>query len=148
MRKAGGIVLILVGATGLTISGIVMLRLPVPGVLLSPLGYVVLYVDPAGAPISAGAFLIAGILLLRRKSKPNLIVKITMRLIVAVALWAAFIAVCFLYSFLHPSPVAYIGLAMLVLWYLYIPLLWCVASIAWPIVQKLSQLRRTSTARL
>jgi hypothetical protein len=148
MRKTAGIALILVGATGLAIYGIVMLRLPVPRDLLSRLGYVVLFVDPAGAPIAAGAFLIAGILLLRRRSKPDLIAKILMRLIAAVALWAAVIAVCFLYSFLHPSLVAYIGLAMLVLWYLYIPFLWCVVSIAWPIVQKLSQLRRTSTAHL
>jgi hypothetical protein len=144
MRKAAGIVLILVGATGLAIYGIVILRLPAPGVLLSRLGYIVLYVDPAGAPISAGAFLIAGILLLRRRSKPNLIVKILMRLIAAVGLWAALIAVCFNHIFF----LGYAALALLYLWYLYIPLLWCVVSIAWPIVQKLSQLRRTSTARL
>ena len=102
MRKAAGIVLILVGATGLAIYGIVMLRLPVPGVLLRRLGYVVLYVDPAGAPISAGAFLIAGILLLRRRSKPNLIVKILMSLIAAVALWAAFMRCVFCTVFCTP----------------------------------------------
>jgi hypothetical protein len=74
--------------------------------------------------------------------------QILMRLLVAVRLWALLIAGIALYCFLRPSPVAYIGLAMLILWYVYIPLLWCVVSIAWPIMKKLSQLRRASTARL
>ena len=70
------------------------------------------------------------------------------RLLVAVGLWVLLIAGCILYSFLHPSPVAYIGLALLILWYVYIPLLWCVVSIAWPIVKKVLQLRRASSSLL
>jgi hypothetical protein len=72
MRRAAGILLTLVGAIMLAIYGFVMMRLPIPGFLLSRLGIVSLWVDPVGAPICAAVFLMAGtLLLLRRKAKPT-----------------------------------------------------------------------------
>ena len=70
MRRAAGVILILLGTIQLAILGIMVLRLPIPGGLLVHLGDVVLSVDPTIAGISAGAFLLIGILLLRRRSKP------------------------------------------------------------------------------
>jgi len=64
------VILILLGTIQLAILGIMVLRLPIPGGLLVHLGDVVLSVDPTIAGISAGAFLLIGILLLRR-SKTN-----------------------------------------------------------------------------
>ena len=68
MRKAAGIVLILLGSIVLAIYGIVMLRLPILAFLLSRFG-VGLYVDPVETPIWAAVFLTAGMLLLRRRAK-------------------------------------------------------------------------------
>jgi len=70
MRSAAGVILILLGTIQLTILGIVVFRLRIPGGLLVHLGDIVLSVDPTIAAISAGAFLLIGILLLRRRSKP------------------------------------------------------------------------------
>lgn len=67
--------------------------------------------------------------------------KLLVRLLVAVTLWLLVIAGCFLYSFLHPSLVADLGLALLVLWYIYIPLMWCIVSVAWPDMQRLAHRR-------
>ena len=71
--------------------------------------------------------------------------KVLKRLLVAVGLWVLIIVGCFLYSFLHPSSMAYVALALLVLWYFYIPFLLAVVSIAWFTVQKLAELRRART---
>ena len=68
MRRAAGIVLILVGAIMLAIYGLVMLRLPIPGFLLH-IGVVIVTVDPVEAPLWAAAFLTIGMLLLRRRAK-------------------------------------------------------------------------------
>jgi hypothetical protein len=69
MRKASGILLILLGAIVLAIYAIVMLRLPILAFLPSRFG-VGLYVDPVEPPIwAAAAFLAAGTLLLRHRGK-------------------------------------------------------------------------------
>ena len=70
MRRAAGVILVLLGTIQLAILGIVVLRLPIPGGLLVHLGDIVLSVDPTIAASWAGAFLLIGILLLRRRSKP------------------------------------------------------------------------------
>ena len=67
-------------------------------------------------------------------------------LLAALALWAMLIASCFLYSYLHPSTLAYVGLALLVLWYLYIPVLFVVVAITWRLGQKLVGRRRQRAA--
>lgn len=69
------------------------------------------------------------------------------RLLVAVVLRALLIAACFLFSSLRLFNLGYMGLALLFLWYLYIPLLWTFVSMAWPIVQWLFQMRRARTFR-
>ena len=83
-----------------------------------------------------------------RSKGGHVVRKVLTQLLVAVGCWVLLIAGCILYSFLHPSRVAYIAGALLFLWYLYIPMLWVVVFIAWPIMQKLSQLRRAHTSRL
>ena len=73
MRKTAGIVLILVGAILLAIYGFVMMRLPIPGFLLSRVGDVAVsvFVDPVEPPLWAAAFLTAGTLLLGHRAKPT-----------------------------------------------------------------------------
>jgi hypothetical protein len=53
------------------------------------------------------------------------------RFLVAFVLWAVLTAGSFVFSFLHPSSLAYAGLGLLVLWYLWIPILLALVSIAW-----------------
>ena len=72
--------------------------------------------------------------------------EILKRLIAAVVLWALLIASSFLYSYLHPSMLAYAGLALLVLWYFYIPVLFVVVTIAWPLAQKFAGRKREQVA--
>jgi|CZKS01.1.fsa_nt_gi hypothetical protein len=67
--------------------------------------------------------------------------EILVRLVVAVCLWALLIGGSILSGYVRPSLLPLAGLALLVLWYLYIPLLWCVVTIAWSAVQRLAQLR-------
>ena len=77
------------------------------------------------------------------KKGARLIAKeILARLLVAVCVWALLIAGSVLYGYARPSPLPYAGLALLIFWYLYIPLLWCVVTIAWSAVQRLARLRR------
>jgi len=72
VRKTIGIVLILLGAVGLEICGIVLLRwpLPIPAFILRRLGGFGLFVDPVKAPISAAVLLTIGLLLVL---KPKLL---------------------------------------------------------------------------
>jgi len=58
------------------------------------------------------------------------------RLLLAVGLWFLLIAACFLYSYIRPSSLAYVGLAFLDLWYFYIPFLLVVVSVVWFFVQR------------
>ncbi len=67
------------------------------------------------------------------------------QLLATVALWALLIAFCFLYSFLHPSRLAYAGLALLVLWFVYIPLLFLIVFAAWPVAQSAGRKRTAAT---
>jgi hypothetical protein len=83
-----------------------------------------------------------------RSKGGHVVRKVLTQLLVAVGCWVLLIAGCILYSFLHASSVAYIAGALLFLWYLYIPLLWIVVFINWPIMQKLSELLRARTPRL
>jgi hypothetical protein len=53
------------------------------------------------------------------------------RLGAAVAFWAGSILFCFLYSYVHPSSLAYVGLALIVGWYFYIPVLVVIVSVIW-----------------
>jgi hypothetical protein len=62
--------------------------------------------------------------------------KMLMRLLVAIGLWIILIAGCFFYSFLRSSSLAYVGLALLYLWYVYIPVSLAAVSIVWCIVQR------------
>jgi uncharacterized membrane protein len=73
--------------------------------------------------------------------------KVLMWLLVAVALWAFLVAGCFLCAFLRPSSLAYVALALLYLWYLYIPALWVIVSIVWLAMQQCARLRRTASSR-
>lgn len=68
MRRTAGIALISLGAIGLMVCGIVLLRLPlpIPGVLLGHLGIFGFHIDPVEAPVSSLAFLTIGIFLLWR----------------------------------------------------------------------------------
>jgi hypothetical protein len=74
MRRVIGIVLILLGAIGLEICGIVLLHwpLPIPGFILRRLGGLGLFVDPVKAPISAVVLLIIGFLVLLKSKLPGL----------------------------------------------------------------------------
>ena len=65
-------------------------------------------------------------------------------LLAAVALWALLIAFCFLY----PSRLGYVGLAFLVLWYVYIPILFVVVVAVWPVLHKVAGLLRVPATRL
>src|ERR1019366_6575759 len=47
--------------------------------------------------------------------------KVFIRLFAAVVMWVFLISVCVLYSFIHPSGLAYVAEALVVLWYFYIP---------------------------
>jgi hypothetical protein len=53
------------------------------------------------------------------------------RFLAAVALWAVLTSGCFVFSFLHPSMLAYVGLGLLVLWYFWIPVLLALVSVVW-----------------
>jgi len=68
-------------------------------------------------------------------------------LFAAVALWALLIGCCFLYSFLRPSPLAYLGLALLVLWYIHIPMLFVVVVAVWPVLHKVAGLLKATAVR-
>jgi hypothetical protein len=71
MQKAIGIVFVALGVIGLSICGIVLLRLPmpIPRFLLQRLGTVSIMIDPVRAPIWAVSFLAIGIILLLWKPK-------------------------------------------------------------------------------
>ena len=60
-----------------------------------------------------------------------------MRLAVTLATWALLILGCFLYSYLHPSSLAYVGLFLLYGWYVYIPVLLVFVSVGWFITQRI-----------
>jgi TRAP-type C4-dicarboxylate transport system permease small subunit len=77
-----------------------------------------------------------------KKSARVIAKEIVIRLFVAVFLWAFLIVGFIYYPYSHPTMLPYLGLAFLVLWYFYIPLLWCVVTIAWWAVQRLAQFRR------
>ena len=68
--------------------------------------------------------------------------KVLIRLVVAVCMWVLLAAVCFLYSFMHPSGLALAGLALLVLWYFYIPFFFVVVSVAWFTAEKVAERRQ------
>jgi hypothetical protein len=68
--------------------------------------------------------------------------KVFIRLFAAVVMWVFLISVCVLYSFIHPSDLAYAALALVVLWYFYIPFFFAVVSIAWFTTEKLAERRR------
>ena len=54
--------------------------------------------------------------------------KLLSRLGFSLAVLVGSILLCVLYSYLHPSSLAYVALALLVLWYIYIPLLFVIVS--------------------
>jgi hypothetical protein len=54
--------------------------------------------------------------------------KLLSRLGAALVLWAGTILLCVLYSHVHPSSSAYVALALLALWYVYIPILFVIVS--------------------
>jgi len=66
MRRTFGITLILLGAIGLEICGIVLRHwpLPIPGFIMRRLGSFALTVDPVKAPIWSVVLLTVGFLLL------------------------------------------------------------------------------------
>lgn len=66
MRKAAGIALICLGVIGFTICGIVLLRLPIPGVVLRNPGSFGFHVHPVEGPIASLVLVTIGILLLLR----------------------------------------------------------------------------------
>ncbi len=74
--------------------------------------------------------------------------KVLTRLLMAIGLWILLTAGCFLYSFVRPSSLAYVALALLYGWYVYIPLLLAVVSIAWLVRGKMTRERRTLASRL
>jgi hypothetical protein len=67
--------------------------------------------------------------------------KLVQRLLVALSLWVVLIAGCFLYSFLHPSNLAFAGLDFLTLWYFYIPFLLTLVCLVWIAVQRIVKAR-------
>jgi hypothetical protein len=62
-----GITLIALGIIGLSICGIVLLRLTYVLVFLSPLGVAGFYVHPVESPLLSTVLLILGVLLLRTR---------------------------------------------------------------------------------
>lgn len=68
MRRAMGIACICLGMIGLTICGIVLLRLPIPGVSLQHWGIFASHIHPVQASISCLLLLTMGALLLRRRN--------------------------------------------------------------------------------
>ena len=70
MRKAAGIALISLGAIALALYAIVMLQLPIPLYWLSGLGISGFHVERVRTPVSAAVSLVAGLLLLWRRSEP------------------------------------------------------------------------------
>jgi len=66
MRTAAAIVLIAVGAIGLTMSALVLLRLPVPLILQSLVGVIGAQMIPVKGALSSLLLLIFGVALLRR----------------------------------------------------------------------------------
>jgi hypothetical protein len=71
MRTATGIVLTAFGAIGLAISGIVFLRLPLPGSLLRHLGTFGFHIHPVESPVFSLVFLIVGVFMLLRSKQPS-----------------------------------------------------------------------------
>jgi len=71
MRKAAGIVLISLGVIALALYAIVMLRLPILLYWLRGLGISGFYVERVRTPISAVVSIVAGLLLLWRRSEPR-----------------------------------------------------------------------------
>ena len=71
MRTATGIVLTAFGAIGLAISGIVLLRLPLPESLLRHLGTFGFHIHPVEGPVFSLVFLIVGVFLLLRSKQPS-----------------------------------------------------------------------------
>ena len=67
MRKAAGIVLVLLGVIGFAICGVVLLRLPlpIPGSLIQHFGIIGFHVNAVTGPLSSLALLVIGVLLLR-----------------------------------------------------------------------------------
>jgi hypothetical protein len=53
----------------------------------------------------------------------------TVRLGISLALWVGTIILCFLYSYVHPSSLGYAALALLYLWYVYVPIIFVLVSV-------------------
>ena len=68
--------------------------------------------------------------------------KVFIRFFAAVVMWVFLISVCVLYSFIHPSGWVYVALALVVLWYFYIPFFFAVVSIVWFTAERLAERRR------
>ena len=66
MRTAAGIVLIALGAIGLAISAVVLLRLPVPLIMQGLVGIIGAQMIPVKGALSSLVLLIVGVALLRR----------------------------------------------------------------------------------
>jgi hypothetical protein len=60
-----------------------------------------------------------------------------LRILVSIGLWMLLMVVCFL----KPSYLGYAGLALLHLWYIYIPFLLVVVSAIWRLVQRIAEPR-------
>jgi len=78
--------------------------------------------------------------LLRSKSvggESMIAMKLLSRLLVAVSLWLLLVAACFL----QPRSLGYAGVALLHLWYFYIPFLLAIVSVAWFIVRRSARSR-------
>jgi len=74
--------------------------------------------------------------------------QILLRLLVGVSFWIVLVAGCFLSSFLHPSSLAFVGLALLYLWYVYIPVSVAAVSVVWLMVQRVARLQRAKPSVL
>ncbi len=66
--------------------------------------------------------------------------KLLARILVAVGLWVSLMAVCFALR----SYLGYAGLALLYLWYFYIPFLLVIVTFAWFMVQTFARPRGSS----
>jgi hypothetical protein len=66
------------------------------------------------------------------------------RLAVTLAVWVLLIVGCFLFSYLFPSSLAYVGLALLYGWYVCIPMLLIFVSIGWLITQRIRNMQKRS----
>lgn len=70
--------------------------------------------------------------------------RVLKRLLAAIGLWLFLTAGCFLY----PSRISYAGVALLYLWYAYIPALFVVVSVAWFMAQQFARLRKRASSRV